>query len=314
MSPEHLRGERTTARSDVYAVGCLLYCCLTGRPPLQRAGMAATIRAHLEDAPPRPSDTPGVPHSFDAVIERALAKDPADRYPSAGDLGRAARAAAAGEPIAAAHGSVARGPAAAEPETTRLAAETSPAPAAQTARTKAVFEPPPTEAVIEPPKTVAVSRTRRRRSRVPAIVGLGVLAAAAAVAGIVVADSGGKPSGPLRSSEVAGAARSFARAYAGEDADAMGKLLTSDVQRVSSAGSERGRSAVLAEYRQQFAASEIQGYRLDNLKVTPGWAGRASASYTVKRAGGKGFGGTVVFGVRRVNGDPKIGLIATQSG
>ena len=67
------------------------------------------------------------------------------------------------------------------------------------------------------------------------------------------------------------------------------------------------------EYHRQFAASEIQGYRLDNLSVTPGWAGRASAGYTVTRAGGRDFGGRVVFGVRRVNGDPKIGLIATQS-
>jgi hypothetical protein len=140
------------------------------------------------------------------------------------------------------------------------------------------------------------------------------LVTAALVIALLVATSGGTPSGPLRSSEVAGAARSFARAYSGEDADALGKLLTADVQRVGATGVERGRSAVLAEYKGQFAASRIQGYRLDNLKVTPGWAGRASASYTVTRAGGKGFGGTVVFGVRRVDGRARIGLIATQAG
>ena len=61
MSPEHLRGERTTARSDVYAVGCLLYCCLSGRPPFQRTSGAATILAHLDDPPPRASDTAGCP-------------------------------------------------------------------------------------------------------------------------------------------------------------------------------------------------------------------------------------------------------------
>jgi hypothetical protein len=139
------------------------------------------------------------------------------------------------------------------------------------------------------------------------------LVTAALVIALLVATSGGTPSGPLRSSEVAGVARSFARAYGGEDANALAKLLTTDVQRVSSSGVERGRSAVLAEYRGQFAASKIQGYKLDNLKVTPGWAGRASATYTVTRAGGNGFGGTVVFGVRRVDGDPKIALIATQA-
>jgi serine/threonine-protein kinase len=296
-SPEHLRGERTTARSDVYAVGCLLYCCLTGQPPFQRQSFAATIRAHLDEPAPRPSNTPGVPASFDPVIERALAKDPEDRYPSAGDLGRAARAAAAGESIAPARGSVARGPAASEPETTRM-----------------VSEAAPTQAVVEPPKTVAVVRSGRRPRRRTLLLGIAALAVVAVlVAAIVLASSGNTQSGPLRSSEVSGVARSFARAYAGEDADAMAKLLTADVQRVSPIGVERGRSAVMAEYRQQFAASEIQGYRLDNLHITPGWAGRASARYTVTRAGGSDYGGTVVFGVRRVNGDAKIALIATQS-
>ena len=299
MSPEHLRGERTTARSDVYAVGCLLYCCLTGKPPFQRQSMPATIRAHLDEAPPRASDTPGVPRSFDAVIERALAKDPGDRYASAGDLGRAARAAASGEAPAPVHGSVARGPAAPEPETRWLAPKTTAAP---------------TEVVIEPPKTARVSSPSARRARPRRLMALAVAVpvTAALVIALLLATSGGTPSGPLSSAEVSGAAQSFARAYAGEDADAMAKLLTSDVKRVSPTDVERGRSAVLAAYRGQFAASKIQGYKLDSMKVTPGWAGRASATYTVTRAGSKGFGGTVVFGVRRVNGDAKIALIATQ--
>jgi ketosteroid isomerase-like protein len=133
------------------------------------------------------------------------------------------------------------------------------------------------------------------------------------VVALLLATSGGTPSGPLRSSEVAGAARSFARAYGAEDADALAKLLTSDVQRISPSGVERGRAAVLAEYKGQFAAGQIQGYRLDNLKATPGWAGRASAGYTVTRKGGQGFGGRVVFGVRRVGGKARIALITTQS-
>src|SRR5690242_15805116 len=314
MSPEHLRGERTTARSDVYAVGCLLYCCLTGKPPFQRQSMPATIRAHLDESPPRASDTPGVPRAFDAVIERALAKDPADRYASAGDLGRAARAAASGEPVAPVLGSVARGPAAPEPETRWLAPDTS-GLGPETSRL-ATDSSLPTRVVKEEPKTVAVSSARKRRRPRPrwlVALAVAVPVTAALVIALLVATSGGKPSGPLRSSEVAGVARSFARAYGGEDAGAMGKLLTSDVERVSSSGVEHGRGAVLAEYRGQFAASRIQGYKLANLKVTPGWAGRASATYTVTRAGAKGFGGTVVFGVRRVDGDPKIALIATQA-
>src|SRR4051794_9497296 len=84
MSPEQLRGQRIDARSDVYALGCLLYTALTGAPPFHRTTAAATITAHLESPPPRPSDRQGVPDEFDPVIARALEKHPELRYPSAG--------------------------------------------------------------------------------------------------------------------------------------------------------------------------------------------------------------------------------------
>src|SRR3954449_2828432 len=87
MAPEHLRGEPTDARSDVYALGCVLHAALTGTPPYRRATVPATITAHLHELPPRPSETLGVPVAFDSVIARALAKDPAHRYPSARNPG-----------------------------------------------------------------------------------------------------------------------------------------------------------------------------------------------------------------------------------
>src|SRR4051812_33814523 len=122
MAPEHLRGEPTDARSDVYALGCVLHAALTGTPPYRRETVPATITAHLHELPPRPSETLGVPVAFDSVIARALAKDPAHRYPSAGDLGRAARAAAVGQARATARGSVATGAATPEhAEPTRIA-------------------------------------------------------------------------------------------------------------------------------------------------------------------------------------------------
>ena len=96
MSPEHLRGGETDARSDVYALGCLLHTCLTGTPPFHRQSAAATILAHIEDQPPPASDTPGVPRAFDSVLAQALSKKPADRYATAGALGAAAVAAADG--------------------------------------------------------------------------------------------------------------------------------------------------------------------------------------------------------------------------
>jgi hypothetical protein len=98
VAPEQIRGERIDARADVYALGCVLFHALTGQAPYLRETEEATLWSHLHDPPPPASMlTPGVPEAFDAVVARALAKDPEERYPSAGDLGRAALAAAAGE-------------------------------------------------------------------------------------------------------------------------------------------------------------------------------------------------------------------------
>jgi serine/threonine protein kinase len=91
-APEQLLSMPVDARSDVYGLGCVLYQALTGSVPFPRDSAPATMFAHVEAAPPTLSHGP----EFDAVIARALAKDPAARYPTAGELGRAALAAAAG--------------------------------------------------------------------------------------------------------------------------------------------------------------------------------------------------------------------------
>ncbi|MEA2298676.1 MAG: hypothetical protein QOF77_1612 [Solirubrobacteraceae bacterium] len=97
IAPEQVSGNPVDARGDVYALGCVLYQLLTGAVPFPRDQEVAKIFAHLSMAPPVPSAlAPGTPPELDAVVARAMAKDPADRFQSAGDLARAALVAAAG--------------------------------------------------------------------------------------------------------------------------------------------------------------------------------------------------------------------------
>ena len=119
VAPEQIAGGAVDARVDVYALGCLLFKLLTGQVPFPREGEAARLYAHLNDPPPAPSlYAPGTPVGLDSVVARAMAKDPADRFPSAGDLGRAARAAVSGEAVSVPERTVATGAAATvEPET-----------------------------------------------------------------------------------------------------------------------------------------------------------------------------------------------------
>ncbi|WP_245568989.1 serine/threonine-protein kinase [Nocardia concava] len=90
-SPEQLSAAVLDHRADVYALGGTLYELLTGAKPFPRANVAAVMQAHLMEPPPRPSAVnPALPAAIDAVIARAMAKRPADRYSSCGELARAA--------------------------------------------------------------------------------------------------------------------------------------------------------------------------------------------------------------------------------
>src|SRR5918998_2729522 len=83
MSPEQLTGKDATPRSDIYSVGVLLYHCLTGRPPFS-GDIKSLARQHINNAPTPPRKlNKRITPRMEAVILRALAKDPCDRYPSA---------------------------------------------------------------------------------------------------------------------------------------------------------------------------------------------------------------------------------------
>ncbi|UFS96017.1 serine/threonine-protein kinase [Nocardia huaxiensis] len=94
MAPERFSSRDFGPSSDVYALACVLYESLTGTRPFTGGTDAQMMSSHLFDAPPRPSRArAGVPESFDQVIATGLAKNPNQRYRSAGDLAAAARAA-----------------------------------------------------------------------------------------------------------------------------------------------------------------------------------------------------------------------------
>src|SRR5260370_41596166 len=84
------------ARADVYALACVLYECLTGVQPYPGDSAEQQIAGHLTFDPPKPSKlNPAIPAAFDEVIARGMAKLPSSRFSSAGELARAASAAAA---------------------------------------------------------------------------------------------------------------------------------------------------------------------------------------------------------------------------
>ena len=113
VAPEQISGGPLDARVDVYSLGCVLFESLTGQVPYPRDSDVAKMYAHLNEPPARVSQlAPLAGPAFDAVIDRALAKEPGQRYPSTGDLGRAAQAAAQGQRNTAPERSVAAGSAA----------------------------------------------------------------------------------------------------------------------------------------------------------------------------------------------------------
>jgi YVTN family beta-propeller protein len=127
VSPEQIRGARVDARADVYALGCVLFHTLAGGPPYQRDSDEATLWAHLhDDAPSLRVNAPDAPPALQEVIDRALDKEPDERFQSAGDLGRAALAAVGREAAPRRERVVARGAAAPDEAETAASPDQSP--------------------------------------------------------------------------------------------------------------------------------------------------------------------------------------------
>ena len=104
-APEQIQGLGADARTDEYALACASFVLLSGEPPFLRDEGTAVMYAQLSERPPRLSERrPGLPAAADAVLARALAKAPGDRYPSCGEFAGALRLALGLEDYDAGHG------------------------------------------------------------------------------------------------------------------------------------------------------------------------------------------------------------------
>jgi hypothetical protein len=210
MAPEQIEGRDVNAQTDVYALGCLFYQCVTGQVPHHRESEAAALWAHMrEEVEPASKVRPGLPPSLDEPISRALAKVPAARFETCEEFIRAADAAIkAGASRAAgiaglgalAGATVAEPPSGGPPESAWAGGGGAPGGAPPPREPVAAATPTPAAATPPPPPPGPSARpTGRggsggRRSRRWWIPALALLVVGAVVA-VVALSSGGSSSG-----------------------------------------------------------------------------------------------------------------------
>jgi predicted Ser/Thr protein kinase len=172
LSPEQARGEAVDARSDVYAAGCVIFELLCGHPPFVGDSPVSVAYQHVREDPRAPSEiNPEVNPDIDAIVLKALAKNPLNRYQSAQEMRADLLRAAAGRPVMAT-------PVLRDDETVAMMG--------QTAVTR------PINATATRP-TARVGDPRRRKASawvLAALSTLGVLAVVALIAGLILSNQG----------------------------------------------------------------------------------------------------------------------------
>lgn len=189
VAPEQLQGQDVDARSDVYALGCALYEAISGEVPYPAEDGPSKMFAHVHGDPPTVAAGLGpAAKRLEAVIARAMAKNPQDRFPSAGDMGRAAIEASAGRPPPnVAERIVGVGDAA--PVEARAAPPPRPVPPPPPPSPSAASTVP----LIRSGEPVSAAHARRMVLGVGLLIGL-----AAAVAAVLLLSSGGSDDSPAQ--------------------------------------------------------------------------------------------------------------------
>jgi serine/threonine-protein kinase len=156
MSPEQARGEKVDFRTDVYALGILVFEVFTGRVPFKADTPLGTILKHLQEAPPLDGpEAAGIPPGVREVLRRALAKQPADRFATVAEMAQALQLARAGATPVASIAAVAGGPA---PATARLPLTVTPgSPTAPADAAPTLARPAPTRRAPPPPPSTAAA-------------------------------------------------------------------------------------------------------------------------------------------------------------
>ena len=180
MATERLNGKPGGPAADVYSLTCLLFECLTGRAPFDAADLREVMSAHMFAPPPQPSIVRrGVSPAFDDVVARGMAKNPADRYASAGELAKAAAAALHARPV--------------------------PVPAARPGPPPGTreFAPVPPPPYAPPPPPAPARKQRLSKPQVALLAGTLAMFALAALLATVIVLTGGDGSGSGPSSTLA---------------------------------------------------------------------------------------------------------------
>ncbi len=202
LSPEQVQGrDDIDQRSDLYSLGVVLFEMLTGRVPFQGSTDMATALAHLHDTPPRATSLrPGLPLAVDALVARLLAKSPDDRPATAGEVRRVLDRMTPSPVPGASLDQTASGPHNGE---RRLAREASAALPEGHSRPRSPVPPHAGEPRLSPPaapdRRTTVARVRRRRNRGAGLTVAGVVVAAVAVGGALLAGAPGRTGRPAGS-------------------------------------------------------------------------------------------------------------------